>query len=35
MYVLQSEERAYAKLGVAMEYLPNSWNLSETFKIFR
>lgn len=33
--MLQSEERAYTKLGVAMEYLPNSWNPAETFQIFR
>mmetsp|Transcript_7161 Transcript_7161/g.12034 ORF Transcript_7161/g.12034 Transcript_7161/m.12034 type:complete len:481 (+) Transcript_7161:267-1709(+) len=24
----------YQKFGVAMEYLPNSWNFSETFQIF-
>ena len=33
--LLQTDERAYHKLGVAMDYLPNSWNFVETFKIFR
>jgi hypothetical protein len=31
----QSEEHAYEKFGVAMEYLPNSWKFAETFQIFR
>ena len=31
----QSQEQAYEKFGVAMEYIPNSWKFAETFKIFR
>lgn len=32
---LQHSEPTLQKLGVAMEYIPNSWNFSETFRIFR
>ena len=31
----QLSEPTLQKLGVAMEYIPNSWNFSETFRIFR
>eukprot|EP01034_Spumella_vulgaris_P034203 gene34203-42172_t len=29
------DEPTIAKLGVAYEYLPNTWNLTESFRVFR
>jgi len=32
---VSDDEPTIRKLGVAMEYLPNTWNVYETFRIFR
>lgn len=32
---VQEDENTYQKIGVALEYLPNTWNFSETFRVFR
>lgn len=32
---VNADEPTIQKLGVAMQYLPNTWNISETFRIFR
>jgi MFS family permease len=32
---ISSQQQSFQKLGAALEYLPNTWNLYETFRIFR
>jgi DHA1 family tetracycline resistance protein-like MFS transporter len=32
---VQVSHTTMKKLGVAMEYLPNTWNISETFRVFK
>jgi MFS family permease len=32
---LQPNQQPISKLGTAMEYLPNTWNFQETFRVFR